>query len=126
MEKDLDSFRICSSDKTKNVATTQWSASTFQQRSYRVLESRLSRNVDRIRWTSCMTIQVAKLAPLGFFLWGCMKSMTYHTGMPETRQKLLECINKAAAAIRNQVETHQTISTFNGMMPSSLYSSQRR
>jgi hypothetical protein len=39
-----------------------------------------------------------------------MKSKMYHTGKLETRQQLLECINEATTAIRNEMETHLNMS----------------
>jgi hypothetical protein len=45
------------------------------------------------------------------FLWGCIKSKVHHTGKLETRQQLLECINEAAAAIRNEMPQNIRCST---------------
>jgi hypothetical protein len=33
----------------------------------------------------------------------------YHTDKPETKQQLLEYINEAIVAIRNEVEKHQNV-----------------
>jgi len=64
----------------------QWSTSTQQQRSYRVLENKLLRKVDSIRWTSCTASCNTGFESTGLYLWGHMRSNTYHTGKPETRK----------------------------------------
>jgi len=43
------------------------STSTLWQRHYRVLELKLSKEMDRMRWTSCMATQVTRCNSVDFF-----------------------------------------------------------
>jgi hypothetical protein len=99
------SFRKCFSSNKMNVDTIQWSVSTFHQQGYRLLKCKLR----KVNWRDGSAAKPAWSPDLTSmdFLWGSMKYKVGHTSMVETRQQLLEGIEKTTAAVRNETQMHQ-------------------